>query len=404
MSRLAIVFLTIFIDLIGFGIVLPLLPFYAQEYGASGQAVGLLIGVTPGMQLLFAPLWGRLSDRHGRRPILLIGLLGSGFSYLVFAFAPNLAWLFASRVLIGVAGANVPVAQAYIADSTEPADRARGMGLVGVAYGLGFIAGPAIGGALSHWGYVVPGLFAAALCFGNVGAAYLRLPETLERRLAAPARRAPSLGRRLALVLGYARRAGLRQVMGIYLFFTLAFALFITVLPLFIGAAFGYGARHAGYLLTAWGLLMVIVQGQAIGPLSRRFGEVPIVLAGTAVLVLGYAVFPLAAGLWTLVLGLVPLALGTGLNWPSLTSLASRYAGSDEQGAVLGVMQSLSSFGGMSGAALGGWAFDRWNPGAPFLLNSGLLAVAALFALRLQLGAPGPPEEGGPEPAVRSAV
>ena len=178
MSPLLIIFITVFIDLLGFGIIIPLLPFYAEHFGASALIVGLLSSSFSLAQFLFAPFWGRLSDRIGRRPVILIGLLGSALSYAFFALATSLPMLFVARSLAGIAGANIPTAQAFIADTTTAETRARGMGLIGAAFGLGFIFGPAIGGFLSHWGYAAPAWFAAALSLANFVAAVFLLPES----------------------------------------------------------------------------------------------------------------------------------------------------------------------------------------------------------------------------------
>lgn len=395
MSRLTIIFLTIFIDLIGFGIVLPLLPFYAQDFGATPLMIGFMVGVHPAMQLVFAPIWGRLSDRIGRRPILLVGLLGSGLSYLIFGLATGYWWLFASRVMAGIAGANVPVAQAYIADSTDAANRTRGMGLVGAAFGLGFIAGPAIGGALSHFGYAVPGYFAAALSLSNAVAAYFYLPESLplqaRRRIAE--RRARGLVGRLRMAVEFARRPAIGTLIGIFFLVTFVFAVFTTIFPLWLGAELGYSARHAGYLMAFLGLAMAIVQGRLLGPLASRLGERRLLVIGTSTLIGAYALLPLADALWLLCGTLVLVAFGTGLNWPSLTSLASQYADIDVQGAVLGVMQSMSSLGRMLGAVWAGWVFGAWQPAAPFLLSAAIMSLAAALAALFMIKAPAPPGE-----------
>lgn len=407
MSRLTIIFLTIFIDLIGFGIVLPLLPFYAQDFGASPLMIGLIVGVHPGMQFIFGPVWGRLSDRIGRRPILLVGLVGSGLSYLIFALATNTGWLFASRVMAGIAGANVPVAQAYIADSTEAEDRTRGMGLVGAAFGLGFIAGPAIGGALSQFGFAVPGYFAAALSLSNAAAAYFYLPESLpsEARARTEKRAARGLVARLKLAAEFARRPAIGSLMAIFFLVTFVFAVFTTVFPLWLGADFGYDARHAGYLMAFLGLAMAIVQGRLLGPLAARLSERKLVVMGSGTLVAAYTLLPLVGVVWTLCGTLVLVAFGTGLNWPSLTSLASQYAEFDAQGAVLGVMQSLSSLGRMLGAAWAGWIFGAFSPAAPFFVSAGIMSLAAALATLFMIKAPDPPAEAPePEPLTGAPV
>jgi len=406
-SRLTIIFITIFIDLIGFGIVLPLLPFYAQDFGATPAMIGFLVGVHPAMQLLFGPIWGRWSDRVGRRPIILVGLVGSGLSYLLFGLATSYWWLFVSRALAGIAGANVPVAQAYIADSTDAENRTRGMGLVGAAFGLGFIAGPAIGGALSPLGYAVPGFVAAALSLSNAAAAYFYLPESLSAdvRERAAARARPGLLERARLVTEFARRPAIATLMGIFFLATFVFAVFTTVFPLWLGVELGYDARHAGYLMAFLGLAMAIVQGRLLGPLVSRFGERRLLVAGTGTLIAAYSLLPLAQILWLLCGTLILVALGTGLNWPSLTSLASQYAEVDVQGAVLGVMQSLSSLGRMLGAAWAGWVFGAWTPATPFYLNAVVMSLAAALAVLFMIKAPAPsaPVEQ-PEPVAGAPV
>ncbi len=392
MSRLTIIFLTIFVDLIGFGIVLPLLPFYAQEFGATPLMIGLIVAMHPAAQFLFGPLWGRVSDRVGRRPILLLGLVGSGISYLVFALASNVWWLFASRIMAGMVGANVPVSQAYIADSTDPGNRTRGMGLVGAAFGLGFIAGPAIGGALSQFGYAAPGFFAAALCFANAAAAVFHLPESLRPEFRARGARRGGLGlpERFGLAVRFARRPAIGTLMTIFALATFVFAAFTTVFPLWIGVELGYDAQHAGYLMAYLGLLMAIVQGRLLGPLARGLGERRMLVTGTTTLIVAYALMLLATGLWILCGTLVLVAFGTSLNWPTLNSLASQFSEVDMQGAVLGVMQSLSALGRMLGAVWAGWVFGTWTPATPFVLCALVMCLAAAFAVLFMIKAPSP--------------
>jgi multidrug resistance protein len=390
LSRLTIIFLTIFIDLIGFGIVLPLLPFYAQDLGATPFVIGLIVGIHPGMQFLFGPIWGRLSDRIGRRPILLLGLLGSAASYLIFAFATDLWWLFASRMMAGIAGANIPVAQAYIADSTDVENRTRGMGLVGAAFGLGFIAGPAIGGTLVKFGYAMPGFFAAALSFANAVAAYFYLPESLsgEVRARSVARKAEGLLGRMRETVRLARQPTIRTLMWIYVIATFVFAVFTTIFPLWLGVELAYDAQHAGYLMAYLGLLMAIVQGRMIGPLARYFSERRLLVFGTSILVGAYFFLPLAPGLLMICIVMVPIALGSGINWPTLTSLLSQYTDEGRQGTVLGVMQSLSALARLLGAAWAGWVFGTFTPATPFVWNSILMSLAAAFAIVFMIKAP----------------
>lgn len=384
-SPLAVIFLTVLIDLVGFGIVLPLLPFYAEELGATPAGVGLLVAVYSLMQFFVAPFWGKLADRHGRRPVILLGLFGSGLSYLLFAFATNLLWLFVSRILAGVMGANVAVAQAYIADRTDPRDRARGMGLIGTAFGLGFILGPAVGGLFSVWGYAAPGLVAAGLCFTNVALAWRFLPESLvpELRTAAPAVDGFPATQRLRALAGAWRRMELRPVLSLFFLGTMVFAVYTTTFPLLLERRLALDARHAGYFLAYAGLLMALVQGRLIGPLARRFGERRLLVGGSALLAVGYAVTPWVWSTGAVALVIVPIALGTGMNTPSLASLTSQFAEATEQGQVLGVGQSVSSLGRVVGPVWGGWAFGAWDEGAPYWLSALCMLLAVALAWRL---------------------
>ena len=307
--------------------------------------------------------------------------------------------------MAGVAGANIPVAQAYIADSTDAANRTRGMGLVGAAFGLGFIAGPAIGGGLSHFGYAVPGLFAAALSFVNAAAAYFYLPESLTPELRARAAEVTAVSpiARLKLATAFARLPAMTTLMAIYVLATFVFAVFTTVFPLLIEDRLGYGPRHAGYLMAYLGLLMAIIQGRLIGPMAHRYGERKLLVMGTVALVPAYALMPAAPALAPMAAVMVLVAFGSGINWPTLNSLASQYSPPDSQGGVLGVMQSLSALGRTAGAVWAGWVYGTWTPATPFALNSVLIALAAALAILFMIRAPAPPMARS-EPAVGALV
>jgi DHA1 family tetracycline resistance protein-like MFS transporter len=376
-SPLVIIFITVFIDLVGFGIIIPMLPFYAEAYGASAFQVGLLATSFSLMQFLFAPVWGRLSDRIGRRPIILAGLLGSAVSYFAFGLADSLAMLFAARIVAGIAGANIPTAQAFIADSTSAANRARGMGLIGAAFGLGFILGPAIGGFLSQWGYHAPAFFAAALSLANFLAGWFLLPESLpaEKR---GIRRA--IGRVEAFQAALARPA-LPLVLLVSFLVMTAFSAFESMFALFAGARFGYGATTIGYLFAWVGMVLAIVQGVLVGRVVPRLGEhrlVPAAIALMAVALVGHAVAP---NVPTLMAAMALLAVGMGFNSPSLLSMVSRLADPSDQGATLGVSQSLASLARIVGPLWGGLAFDWFGITVPFLVSAVLMLIAAALSL-----------------------
>ena len=355
-SPLVVIFTTVFIDLVGFGIVIPVLPFYAEgsRFGATPRTVGLLFASYSVMQLIFSPILGRLSDKHGRRPVLLVSIIGTGIGFLILGFATTLWMLFVGRILDGITGGNISTAQAYIADITTKEDRAKGMGLIGAAFGLGFVFGPAIGGILSHWGIAVPFLFAAALCFANALLLYFTLPETVTPDH--PARNSAAGGRGLAQLIKSLQEPRLGYVLMIYFLFIVAFSIMTTSFSLFTMFRFGYDAQHTGYLFAYVGILAVIVQGGLIGRLVKRFGELWLVIVG-AFLFAGSLfavpfVGPEAGGLLALLIGGGLFSIGNSLSAPSLTSLASKSVGAGEQGSVLGVTQSVASLARAVGPAL----------------------------------------------------
>jgi len=355
-SPLVVIFTTVFIDLVGFGIVIPVLPFYAEgsRFNATPRTVGLLFASYSVMQLIFAPILGRLSDKHGRRPVLLISIIGTGIGFLILGFATTLWMLFVGRILDGITGGNISTAQAYIADVTTKEDRAKGMGLLGAAFGLGFVFGPAIGGILSRWGVGVPFLFAAGLAFANALLLYFTLPETVTPDH--PARVSAAGGRGLAHLVQSLKDPRLSYVLVIYFLFIVAFSIMTTAFSLYTMFRFGYDAQHTGYLFAYVGILAVIVQGGLIGKLVKRFGEMTLVIAG-AFLFAGSLfavpfVGPQAGGLLALLVGGGLFSIGNSLSAPSLTSLASKSVGAGEQGSVLGVTQSVASLARAVGPAL----------------------------------------------------
>ena len=346
-SPLIVIFTTVFIDLVGFGIVIPVLPFYAEgtAFNATPRTVGLLFASYSIMQLIFSPILGGLSDKHGRRPVLLLSIIGTGIGFLVLGSARNVLMLFIGRILDGITGGNISTAQAYIADITTEENRAKGMGLIGAAFGLGFIFGPAIGGILSQWGIHVPFFFAAALCFANATLLYFTLPETVTADH--PAKNSAARGRGLGQVIASLKQPRLAFILVIYFLFIVAFSIMTTSFSLYTMFRFGYDATHTGYLFAYVGLIAVIIQGGLIGRLVKRFGELPLVIVGALCFAISLFavpfVGPAAGGLAALLVGGGVFSMGNSLATPALTSLASKSAGPAEQGAVLGVTQSTAS-------------------------------------------------------------
>jgi DHA1 family tetracycline resistance protein-like MFS transporter len=341
---LLIVFLTIFIDLVGFGIVIPLLTFFAEEFHATPVDIGLLVASYSMMQFVFSPIWGNLSDRYGRRPILFLTILGSSVGYLLIGIAGSLWMIYAGRILGGVMGGNLSTAQAYIADVTSRENRARGMGLFGMAFGLGFILGPALAGVLSKFGMRVPFLFAAALSFINAILLYFILPESRIFKPHDPAVERKSRWSELGSVFEN-RRFTLVTIE--YFLLVTAFSFMTTAFAYYTMVKFRYGADGTGYLLAYVGVLAAVMQGLVFGRLASRFGESKLVIAGSLLLVLSLVIVPFISeengGLLVLLLGIAGFAVGNSIASPGLTSLASKTTDESQQGRSLGVLQSAAS-------------------------------------------------------------
>ena len=376
MSPLLVIFLTVFIDLLGFGIIIPLLPFYAEHFGASALMVGLLSTSFSVAQFLFAPFWGRLSDRIGRRPVILLGLLGSAVSYALFAMATSLAALFLARTLAGVAGANIPTAQAFIADTTTAETRARGMGIIGAAFGLGFIFGPAIGGFLSHWGYAAPAWFASVLSLANFGAALVILPESRPAHVGDVSR--PG---RLEVIRRAVMRPNLPMVLLVYFLVLTSFASFEAMFALYSERRFGFTAATIGYMFAWVGVVLATVQGLLVGRVVKRVGERVVIPAAIMVLAAALGLVPLAGSVPVLAAACGLLALGMGFNSPSLLSAISQLADPRDQGSTLGVSQSLGSLARIIGPLWGGWVFDHLGVRFPFYTAGGLMLVAWVLSV-----------------------
>ena len=375
------VFLTVFIDLLGFGIVIPLLPLYAEHYHPTPLQFGLLMSSYSVMQFLFAPILGRLSDRIGRRPVLLGSLLGTVAGYLLFAFAGSLSVLFASRIIDGITGGNIGTAQAVIADTTSGSDRARGMGLIGMAFGLGFIFGPALGGFTVHLSPAAPGLAAAALSFLAFLWTWFRLPET--RPTGAAIRPFEVLS--VASVLRTARRPVVGTLLAMSLLTATAFANFEATFSQFLKARFGFTPASIAWVFVLVGIVSAVVQGGLLRRLVTRVGEVRLILAGAISLVIAFALMIGVSSLGLLAFTAVLLAIGTALLNPSMMGYVSRMTPPTEQGAVLGSFQSMAALGRIIGPFWGENVFLRFGAVGPYgtgiALEAAALALAALGLL-----------------------
>ena len=378
MKPLLVIAFTVFLDLIGFGIVIPLLPFYAESYGAGAIEVTLLMAVYSLMQFLFAPVWGALSDRHGRRPILLVSIGMGALALAGFAVADTLLLLFVCRALHGVFAANISTAQAYIADVTKPEDRAKGMGLIGAAFGVGFTLGPWIGGELSVYGLSAPIWVASALSALNFVLAWVIVKESLTEGKRSERRPRPISPAVLASVL---RHPVVGATILLAFVTTLAFAMMEATFALFMEHDNGLGAKEVGRLLGISGLTMVLIQGGLIGRLAKRFGEGALLRAGVPLLGLSMLVLVFAQPGAQLIGAMVLLAVAHGITQPSLHSLMSKKSPESEQGFVLGTNQSLAALARVVGPTLGGLLYAFASPGA-FYGAAAVLGLATLVAFK----------------------
>lgn len=357
---IAIIFVTIMIDLIGFGIVIPVLPFYAtvEPFNATPFQLGLLFASFSVMQFIFSPIFGSVSDKYGRRPVLFFSLLGTSAGFFIVGFATTLWMLFAGRILDGITGGNISTAQAYIADVTSRKNRAKGMGLIGAAFGIGFVLGPALGGILSKYGSAVPFCVAGALAFLNAVALYFFLPESLKKNIA-PVPRA----NRFVELFRSLGDPSFRVITIIYFLVVVSFSIMTTSFSLYTLERFGYDAEKNGYLFFLVGVLSAIFQGGLIGKLTAWLGEAKLVVIGclmlTASLFAVPYVGPASGGLTGLLLGIACFAIGNSLASPGLTSLASKNAADHDQGKAFGVMQSGASLARAIGPLIGGFLLNN---------------------------------------------
>jgi multidrug resistance protein len=377
LSPLPILFLTVFIDMVGFGIVVPVLPLYTERFGASPFTTGLLLAVYSGMGFIFSPVVGALSDRIGRRSILLLSTIGQATGFFIMGAATTLLWLFIARTIDGIFGANVSATQAYVADVTPPQDRSRALGLLGAAFGLGFICGPMLGGVLSLISLSAPFYFAGALAAANAVLIFFILPESL------PLENRSGLNRETFVTLFREGRGRvIVPLMAAYFFMMAGFSIMTAFFAIFTEDRFGYNASANGYIFAGVGVISVIVQGAMIGRLIKNFTEKGIALTGVALLACSLFALPLVQTLTTLLLVSTGIAVGNSFINPTMNGLVSRSVNKYWQGRVLGLMQACASLGRFFGPLIGGW-FLVFNPRrtldfgkAPFWIGGALLIVS----------------------------
>jgi MFS transporter, DHA1 family, tetracycline resistance protein len=373
---LLVIFLTIFVNLVGFGIIIPLLPFYAQTFGASPFVIGLLFASFSVSQLFAAPVLGEMSDRWGRRPVLIISLIGTAISFAMLAIAGSLTMLFAARIVDGLSGGNITTARAYIADITTEENRARAFGVLGAAFGLGFIVGPAIGALFSHISYAAPIWAAVVITLVATALAWIWLPETVH-----VAHAGGSPWRAIAQLAG---RRNLRVLLGVDFIYWTAFAVYQTTFALFGARRFSFGPAETGYLLSAFGFLGVIVQGGLVGPIVSLLGERRTLAIGLIFTAIGWGGSAVTHSIPVFVAMLVPGAIGIGLCNATLSALISNASGIHEQGRVQGAAGGLESFGRTIGPVWGNGSLQVLGEGAAYGSAAAVLLAAAALTLRYE--------------------
>jgi DHA1 family tetracycline resistance protein-like MFS transporter len=399
-KRLLPIFIVVFVDLLGFSLILPLLPYYAEKYGADATIVGLLVASYAAASLVGAPLLGRLSDRYGRRPILLVSVFGTFIGFLLLGFAEVIgqgiasmvalasvnvviiAVLFFSRILDGLTGGNITVAQAYISDLTDEKNRAKGLGLIGAAFGLGFIIGPAVGGFLSKWGYSLPAFVAATISFINILAIFFLLPESLPESHRGSDMSKQRPGITLSALVNALKRPIVGPLLNVRFFFGMAFATFQTIFALYAQYKLNLTAQTTGYILAYVGVLSVLVQGVGIGFLIKKFTENQLIITGLWLMVIGLLGWAFTPNLFVLLIVMLPLALAGGVLNTVINSAISKQVARDEIGGMLGISASLESMTRVISPTLGGYLLQTVGSWAPGIFSAILMVLAVWVAYR----------------------
>ncbi|HEX4600476.1 MAG TPA: MFS transporter [Gemmatimonadales bacterium] len=389
MKRMAVLMAVAFVDMIGLMLVLPLLALYAQRLQADPTTIGILTASFPVAQLLASPVWGRVSDRYGRRPALLVGLTASAIAYVIFGFAGTLWLLFVSRFVQGLGGGTTGVAQAYVADTMAPHERAKALGWLSAATSLGVLIGPVIGSFTARWGWEAPGLVAAGLCLCNVVFAWKWLPEsrvlpsevTTTRGHVVPPPVPRPVRRAVWDVIRHPGRPAARLIW-IYAVAMLAYNSTPAVFTLYLSWRFGIDVTNIGWFFTVFGGVGVLMRAFVVGPINDRLGEVRTLRLGAVLYALGYALLPLASSVPVFLLFQVFLPLGTALLFPANSALVSHRTDQHEFGLMMGVQQAMRGVASVIGPIWAGFAYQHLGPSVPFYACAVIIACALLLATR----------------------
>ncbi len=408
-ARVAI-FLTVFMDLLGFGIVIPILPLYAESIAAHGEApwmqastgwmhlqdvgafwAGVVFISFSVMQFIATPILGRISDKVGRKPVLWISLMGSAVGYLMMALTMHFEWVLAARILDGITGGNIAVAQAAMTDGSKPEERSKLLGMIGAAFGLGFVIGPALAGVLAgsslgesmlvRHGWHLPFFVAAGLSFLAATFVLAWLPETLTPELRAKAKAKETRGHALLVAL---KRPGMAQLLFIALLAMSGFAMMEGTFSLLAHARFGFGQREVGYLFAFIGILIVLYQGGLVRVVSKRLPERAAILSGLALMVCTLPFLPSSPWKWPFLLLIIPLSWGSGMNSTATSALASQLTPPEEQGSLFGAMGAMQGLGRIIGPAIGTFAFAKWGYASPYFIATATVGLGLLLALTLR--------------------
>ncbi|MFZ2199818.1 MAG: MFS transporter [Microgenomates group bacterium] len=372
------IFLVVFIDLLGFGIILPLLPYIAEKYAATPVVIGLLSGSYSLFQFIAGPILGRLSDRYGRKKLLIISQLGSMAGYVLLALAGSLPLLFLSRIIDGITGGNISIAQAYMADVTDKKTRAKGMGLLGAAFGIGFMFGPAIGGYLSHWGFAAPAYFAAFISLLSSLATVLFLKETVN---VSKARLSPKTAMTFVELKHLLKTPPISTLLLTFFLLSLGFSGMQGTYALLVQAKFNWGPTQVGYIFALIGIVAIITQVKVLSVLTAKLGEYQTLITSLLILALGFGIISMTSYIPLFIIGNILMPLGNSLANPTLTAIATENIPKEEYGESLGLLQSSGSLGRIFGPVIAGEIFSHFNHNTPMLLSSLVFLLIAVFII-----------------------
>jgi MFS family permease len=384
---LAVLIAVAFVDMLGFAMILPLLPFYALDLAISPQLIGLILASFSMAQLLSAPLWGRVSDRYGRRPAMLIGLTASAISYVVFGLATSFWLLLASRLIQGAGGGTTGVLHAYVADTVPPEDRTRCLGWLSAATSAGVMIGPVIGSTAAFWGQAAPGFVAAALCVLNIVFAWGWLRESSEAGEESKTRKRKPVWGTAWTVIRHPTQT-LSRLVWIYGLGMLAFSSFTSILALYLGFEFAIDETNIGYIFLYTGAFSVVMRSMLLGPIVARFGETWTMRLGALSLMVGFLTFPFASNFWVLMVLIILVPVGTALTFPSTTALTSQWAEETELGTTLGTAQAFAGMARTVSPLIATALFQQLGHGFPFFAGAFYAAIVVVLSLRVRDATP----------------